>query len=161
MNANGETGSAWAAPISRRAKGCALTVADTLGVGVVDFVHGHVLCIELVDPGMAFRRRVALEVAYKEHLGGHCVADVRPEGRLRVELKALRPLTTDQDAPVMNALRASGRGVRCSSTAAPPGWRRAGPSGATMTPIRFDLREPVGELGGPGNCSRFAFICVH
>jgi GxxExxY protein len=99
------------APISRRVIGCAFTVANTLGAGFLESVYENALCIELTEQGIAFERQAALQVVYKDRIVGNFVADLVVEGALLVELKALRQLTTDHDAQVMNYLRACGLGV--------------------------------------------------
>jgi GxxExxY protein len=111
MNANGGLAGAGDAPISRRVIGCAFAVANALGAGFLESVYENALCIELTEQGIAFERQAALQVVYKDRVIGNFVADLVVEGVLLVELKALRQLTTDHDAQVMNYLRASGLGV--------------------------------------------------
>ncbi|WP_295385588.1 GxxExxY protein [uncultured Thiodictyon sp.] len=111
MNANGEGGSGIPVPISRRVIGCAFAVSNTLGVGFLEAVYENALCIELADQGIRFERQAPLKVSYKGRLVGNYIADLVVEGRLLVELKALKLLTADHEAQVMNYLRASGLSV--------------------------------------------------
>jgi GxxExxY protein len=111
MNANGEGAGVVAEPISRRVIGCAFTVANTLGVGFLESVYENALCLELADQGIAFERQAPLRVLYKDRVVGNFIADLVVEDLLLVELKALRQLTSDHDAQVMNDLRACGIGV--------------------------------------------------
>ncbi len=91
--------------------GCAFTVANTLGAGFLESVYENALCIEMTEQGIAFERQAALQFVYKDRIVGNFVATLVVEGALLVELKALRQLTTDHDAQVMNYLRACGLGV--------------------------------------------------
>lgn len=111
MNPNGGAAVTGDLPISRRVIGCAFTVANALGAGFLESVYENALCIELTEQGIPFERRAALQVVYKDRVIGNFVADLVVEGVLLVELKALRQLTTDHDAQVMNYLRACGLGV--------------------------------------------------
>ncbi len=107
MNANGEG----AAPISRRVIGCAFSVSNALGAGFLESVYENALCVELAEQGIAFERQAPLQVSYKGRIVGNFVADLVVEGVLLVELKALRSLSSDHEAQVMNYLRACGLGV--------------------------------------------------
>jgi GxxExxY protein len=108
MNANGEKAMPIDAPISRRVIGCAFTVSNALGSGFLESVYENALCLELDDQGIAFERQASLQVRYKDRIVGSFVADIVVERRLLVELKALRQLTSDHEAQVMNYLKASG-----------------------------------------------------
>ncbi|HYN78307.1 MAG TPA: GxxExxY protein [Lamprocystis sp. (in: g-proteobacteria)] len=111
MNANGAEAMLIDAPISRLVIGCAFSVSNALGVGFLESVYANALCIELADQGIAFAREASLQVRYKDRIVGNFAADLVVDGRLLVELKALKQLTSDHEAQVMNYLRASGLGV--------------------------------------------------
>ena len=108
MNANGKKSEYVDPPLSRRVIGCAFVVSNTLGAGFLESVYENALCIELAEKGIAFRRQAPLKVHYRGQEVGAFVADILVEDQLLVELKALRQLTTEHEAQVMNYLRASG-----------------------------------------------------
>jgi GxxExxY protein len=95
-------------PVSRRVIGCAFAVSNALGAGFLESVYENALCIELADRRIAFERQAQLRVIYKNLVVGHFVADLVVERLLLVELKALKQLTSDHEAQVMNYLKATG-----------------------------------------------------
>ena len=98
-------------PLSRRVIGCAFRVSNSLGAGFLESVYESALCVELAEQAIAFDRQASRKVYYKGRIIGNFVADLIVGGRLLVELKALRQLTSDHEAQVINYLRASGLGV--------------------------------------------------
>jgi GxxExxY protein len=94
--------------LSQRVIGCAIAVSNTLGAGFLESVYEHALAVELQSNGIAFERQKALVVRYRSVEVGHFYADLLIEGKLLVELKALRQLTAEHEAQVMNYLHATG-----------------------------------------------------
>jgi len=111
MNANGEGAGGIVVPISRRVIGCAFTVSNTLGAGFLESVYQNALCVELADQGIAFECQAPLQVLYKDRVVGNFIADLVVERSLLVELKALKLLTSDHEAQIMNYLRVTGLSV--------------------------------------------------
>jgi len=109
MNAKGEEASA--TPISRRVIGCAFAVNNSLGAGFVESVYEGALSLELTEQGIAFERQAPLRVLYRGQVIGSFIADLIVERVLVVELKALKQLSSEHEAQVMNYLKASGLGV--------------------------------------------------
>ena len=85
-------------PISRRVIGCAFTVSNALGVGFLESFYANALCIELADQGIQFVREASLQVVYRDRIVGNFAADLVVDGRLLVELKALRQLSSDHES---------------------------------------------------------------
>ena len=83
-------------PLSRRVIGCAFSVSNTLGTGFLESVYESALCVELAEEAIVFDRQASLTVYYKGRIIGNFVADLIVGGRLLVELKALRQLTSDR-----------------------------------------------------------------
>ena len=101
MNANGKR-------ISERVIGCAIAVSNELGSGFLEAVYANAMAIELAQDGLGFKREHPLRVKYRQSEVGVYYADFLVEDCLLVELKALRAMTTEHEAQVMNYLRASG-----------------------------------------------------
>lgn len=79
-------------------------MSNALGAGFLESVDEKALCIELSAQGIAFRRQAPLTVHYRDQDVGTFFADILVENELLIELKALRQLTTDHEAQVMNYL---------------------------------------------------------
>ena len=108
MNAKQEHEGRGFGDVSRRVIGCALAVSTGLGTGFLESVYENALCVELSDQGIAFERQKELTVIYRSVEVGKFFADLVVEQRLLVELKALKQLTSEYEAQLMNYLRATG-----------------------------------------------------
>ncbi len=97
--------------VSKLVIGCGIEVSNNLGSGFLESVYENALAIELQRQGVRFERQKPLKVAYKGEVVGSYVADLIVEGQLLVELKALKDLTGEHEAQVINYLRATGIGV--------------------------------------------------
>ncbi|EQD74902.1 hypothetical protein B1A_04246, partial [mine drainage metagenome] len=69
------------------------------------------LAVELKRAGIAFQRQQSLLVRYRGETVGDYVCDFAVGGKLIVEVKALRALTSEHEAQVLNYLKASGMHV--------------------------------------------------
>ncbi|HWA85942.1 MAG TPA: GxxExxY protein [Opitutus sp.] len=70
----------------------AIKVQQTLGPGFLESIYGSAPDIELRRRGIAFERQKAVALSYEgDQVGGHRV-DLLVEGRLLVELKAVRAI---------------------------------------------------------------------
>lgn len=94
--------------VSRRVIGCAMTVSNQLGAGFLESVYENALALELQHQGLEFERQKTLNVFYRGMLVGHYVADFMIAGALILEIKALRSLTQNHEAQLMNYLQATG-----------------------------------------------------
>jgi len=94
--------------ISERVIGCGIEVSNRLGSGFVEAVYENALCTELRGQQIEFERRPSLKVMYKGEVVGRYIADIVVEGRLLLELKAVRRFVPEHHAQVMNYLRATG-----------------------------------------------------
>ena len=92
--------------------GAAFEVYNTLGHGFLEEVYQQSLQIELERRQIPFRSQHELSLYYKDvRLLKRYVADLVVYDRLIVELKAVRELTTDHMAQLVNYLKASGLSV--------------------------------------------------
>ncbi|MBK1646817.1 GxxExxY protein [Thiocapsa imhoffii] len=83
------------------------TVANELGPGFLERVYENALAIELSAAGLAVRTQCPIHVQYKGQIVGEYIADLVVEGRVLLELKAIRCLTSEHEAQIMNYLRAT------------------------------------------------------
>lgn len=97
--------------LSERAIGCAIAVSRELGHGFLERVYEAALAVELERAGIAFQRQKSLPVHYRGELVGDYVCDFAVGDKLIVEIKALRALTSEHEAQVLNYLKASGMRV--------------------------------------------------
>ena len=94
--------------ITRRVIGCAYTVSNTLGCGFLEKVYENALVHQLRKEGLRVEQQVSLEVRYDGVVVGAYEADVVVEGRVLVELKAVRALDDIHRAQCPNYLKATG-----------------------------------------------------
>lgn len=94
--------------LSERVIGCAIEVSRELGHGFLERVYEAALAVELKRAGIVFQRQKSLPVQYRGEPVGDYVCDFALGDKLIVEIKALRALTSEHEAQVLNYLKASG-----------------------------------------------------
>ena len=88
--------------------GAAMEVHRTLGQGFLENVYQEALAIELTRQNIPFKREVALPISYKGILLPCAYrVDFLCYDNLLIELKALASLSSNEEAQVINYLRAS------------------------------------------------------
>jgi len=89
--------------------GSAFEVHNELGSGFLEGVYEEALCIELWKKGIDFEEQKELEIVYKNKPLKHTYkADLLVGGKIIVELKATSGLTNNDEAQLVNYLKASG-----------------------------------------------------
>jgi GxxExxY protein len=94
--------------ITERVIGCAYTVSNSLGCGFLEKVYENALVHELRKNGLKTEQQQPIQVHYDDVLVGDYVADVLVEGRVLVELKAVKALDDVHVAQCLNYLKATG-----------------------------------------------------
>jgi GxxExxY protein len=88
--------------------GCAYRVYQTLGHGFLEKVYENALRIELEEAGLQVQQQVPIQVWYRGRPVGDYFADLLVEGRVIVEIKAVRELAKEHEVQLVHYLTATG-----------------------------------------------------
>ena len=88
--------------------GCAIAVHRELRAGFVESIYENALVHELSKRGIRFERQEVLPVYYDGICVGEHRADLIVEGKVVVELKAVREFTDQHVAQIMSTMKAAG-----------------------------------------------------
>lgn len=92
--------------------GAAMEVYNELGPGFLEAVYHEAMEIELNRRGIPFQSWVRLQISYKgQILRKEYEADIITHGQLLVEFKALNRLSSQEEAQLLNYLKATGHRV--------------------------------------------------
>lgn len=94
--------------ITEKIIGCAYEVSNTLGSGFPESVYEKSLHHQALKTGLGSERQYQMKVYYDGILVGEFFADLLIEGKVLVEIKAVRTLDELHVAQAMNYLKASG-----------------------------------------------------
>jgi GxxExxY protein len=93
--------------LTYRIRACIFAVSNELGPGFLERVYENALAIELSAAGLAVRTQCPIHVHYKGQIVGEYIADLVVEGQVLLELKAIRGISGEHEAQIMNYLRAT------------------------------------------------------
>jgi len=88
--------------------GAAMEVHRILGPGFLESVYEEALAHEFDLRGIPYQRQAKLAVRYKDIIAGEFRADFLVDGKVVVELKALKALTDGDEAQLLNYLKGTG-----------------------------------------------------
>ena len=88
--------------------GCAFEVINELGSGFLESVYEKALMIALSDAGLAVQSQKPIETRFRGKPVGNFYADLLVEEKVLVELKAVKALTAEHQAQIINYLKATG-----------------------------------------------------
>jgi len=89
--------------------GAAMEVYNQLGNGFLEAVYQEALSVEFGFRGIPFTEQQFLQISYKQQpLKQHYLADYLAYDKIIVEIKAIRQLGANEDAQVLNYLKATG-----------------------------------------------------
>ena len=94
--------------LTERIIGCAYQVHNELGTGFLEKVYENALKIELGKAGLAVEQQSPVPVRYREQIIGDFYADLIVEGRVIVELKAVRNMIKEHEVQLVHYLTATG-----------------------------------------------------
>ena len=83
------------------------TVYNTLGYGFLEKVYERAMMIELKKLGLNCMNQVQIKVFYANQIIGDYVADIIVENKILVELKAIKHLSKQDEAQLLNYLTAT------------------------------------------------------
>jgi GxxExxY protein len=88
--------------------GAAMEVYKTLHRGFLESVYEEAMAIELDLQKVPFEKQKPIDVFYKGKVAKQFFCDFVVEGKILVELKAIKKLSENEDAQVLNYLKATG-----------------------------------------------------
>jgi len=94
--------------LTEKVIGCVYTVANGLGCGFLEKVYENALAHELGKAGIQVTQQQDITVRYDGVVVGEYAADLLVEGRLLLELKAVKALGNVHLAQCLNYLKATG-----------------------------------------------------
>ena len=95
-------------PLSEAVIGCVFRVANGLGAWFLEKVYENALLHELRKAGLEAQQQVAVSVHYDGQNVGDYLGDIVVEGRLLLELKAIKAVEDIHLAQCLNYLKATG-----------------------------------------------------
>ena len=94
--------------LTEKVIGVCFEVSNELGGGFLESVYQKALIIALTEKGLNAKEQAPLSVTFRGQTVGDFYADILVENRLIMELKAVKALSPDHEAQLMNYLKASG-----------------------------------------------------
>jgi GxxExxY protein len=94
--------------VTARILGACFDVINELGAGFLESVYQKALLIALREKGLRAEGEVPLTVRFRAQPVGEFSADILVEGKVVVELKAVKALAPEHSAQVINYLKATG-----------------------------------------------------
>jgi len=97
--------------LTREIIGAAMEVHSNLGPGFLESVYEAAMAIEFDLRNVTYERQKAIPVMYKGEKAKDFFCDFLVDGKVLVELKALKTTTGVEEAQVLNYLKATGLAV--------------------------------------------------
>lgn len=94
--------------ITQTVLGCAFEVINELGSGFLESVYENALLLALRQQGLAAAKQHPCKVMFRGECVGDFYADMLVEGKVIVELKAVKAIAPEHQAQVINYLNATG-----------------------------------------------------
>ena len=94
--------------LTRTIIGCAFEVINELGSGFLESVYENAMVLALSEAGLNVNSQVPVPVTFRGKRVGDSYADLLVDGKVIVELKALKALAPEHQAQIINYLNATG-----------------------------------------------------
>ena len=94
--------------LTRSIIGCAFEVINDLGSGFLESVYEKAMIIALLGAGISVEAQKPITVCFRGKPVGDFYADLLIEDNVIVELKAVKALTPEHQAQIINYLNATG-----------------------------------------------------
>ena len=91
--------------------GCAFEVINELGAGFLESVYEKALLLALRQKGLSVIAQHPVKVMFRSVCVGDFSADIFVEGKVIVELKAVKAIALEHQAQIINYLNATGIAV--------------------------------------------------
>ena len=82
-------------------------VYNQLGYGFLEKVYVNAVMIELIKAGIHATAQAPIKVLYDGHVVGEYFADILVEDKVTVEVKAVKTLSPEHEAQLLNYLKAT------------------------------------------------------
>jgi GxxExxY protein len=96
------------AEITQAVIGCAFEVINELGAGFLESVYEKALLVALRQRGLSVISQHPIKVMFRGECVGDFYADLFVEGKVLVELKAVKVIAPEHQAQIINYLNATG-----------------------------------------------------
>ncbi len=97
--------------LSYKIVGLAMEVHKKLGYGFLEKVYENAMMIELKKEGISAISQFPVRVSYEGEVIGEYYADIMVDDKVIVEIKATKRLVEENEAQLLNYLKAAGLGV--------------------------------------------------
>lgn len=94
--------------LSDKLLACTFRVHNILGSGFLEKVYENALACELSKQSIKYEQQKALKVMYDAVVVGEYVADLIIDGKIIIELKAVKEINSIAQAQLLNYLKATG-----------------------------------------------------
>ena len=94
--------------LTRSIIGCAFSVSNELGCGFLESVYEKAMVVALNAQGIAVQVQAPINVYFRREVVGVFFADLLVEHQVIIELKAVKALSPEHQAQVINYLQATG-----------------------------------------------------
>jgi GxxExxY protein len=88
--------------------GCAFEVINELGSGFLESVYEEALLLALTQKGFSVKSQHPVKVIFRGQSVGEFFADLFVDGKVIVELKAVKAIAPEHQAQTINYLKATG-----------------------------------------------------
>ena len=86
-------------------------VYNALGYGFLEKVYENAMMIELKNAGLPSAQQAPIDVIYSDQIVGQYFADMIVSGKIIVEIKAKKHLGSEDEAQLLNYLKATDKEV--------------------------------------------------
>ena len=94
--------------ITKSVIGCAFEVINELGSGFLESVYEKALLLALLQKGLSAVSQHPIKVLFRGECVGEFFADIFVEGKVILELKAVKSIAPEHQAQIINYLKATG-----------------------------------------------------
>jgi GxxExxY protein len=94
--------------ITGKVIGCAFNVINELGAGFLESVYQNAMIILLREKGVSAESQHPVKVSFRGECVGDFYADILVDGKVIVELKAVKTIAPEHEAQIINYLKATG-----------------------------------------------------